>query len=145
MRAVRVASLAALPWLVAVGFAVVPSAQAPMSEEGYDKAMKAVGATVGSMRKNVEAQAADAVAADARKMVELQKGNIAFWTARKTQDAVEWATAAMNHASAVEKAAAAKNRAAAAESMKMLMGTCAQCHGKYRDKAADGTYIIKKG
>jgi archaellum component FlaD/FlaE len=145
MRAVRVASIAALAWLMAVGFAVVPSAQAPMSEEDYDKAMKAVGATVGSMRKNMEAQAADALAADAKKMVELQKGNVAFWSARKTQDATEWATAAMNHAAAVEKAVGAKNMPAAAEAMKMLMGTCAQCHGKYRDKAADGTYILKKG
>ncbi len=144
MRA-RVASLAALAWLVVVGLAVVPLAQAPMSEEDFDKNMKAVGATVGSMRKNAEAQAADAVAADAKKMVDLQKGNVAFWTARKTQDAVEWATAAVNHATAVETAAAAKNMAGVAESMKLLMGTCAQCHGKYRDKGADGGYIIKKG
>jgi len=145
MRAARFASIAVLAWLVAIGFAIVPSAQAPMSEEDFDKAMKSVGATVGSMRKNMEAQAADAVAADAKKMVELQKGNVAFWTARKTQDATEWATASMNHATALEQAAAAKNMAAAAESMKMLMGTCAQCHGKYRDKGADGSYILKKG
>jgi hypothetical protein len=144
MRVARIAFVAALAWLVAIGLAVVPSAQAPMSEEDYDKAMKAVGATVGSMRKNLEAKAADALAADARKMIDLQKGNLAFWTARKAQDATEWATAAVNHATAVEKAAAAKNLEAAAEGVKMLMGTCAQCHGKYREKAADGTYILKK-
>ena len=78
-------------------------------------------------------------------MIDLQKGNVAFWTARKAQDAVEWATAAVNHATAVETAAAAKNMAGVAESMKLLMGTCAQCHGKYRDKGADGSYILKKG
>jgi cytochrome c556 len=145
MRIARFASIAALAWLVAIGFAVVPSAQAPMSEEDYDKAMKAVGATAGSMRKNLEAKAADALAADAGKMVDLQKGNLAFWTARKTQDATEWAQAAVNHAQAVEKAATANNIDAAAEGVKMLMGTCGQCHGKYREKAADGTYILKKG
>ena len=145
MRAGRFASIAALAWLVAIGFAVVPSAQAPMSEEDYDKAMKAVGATEGSMRKNLEAKAADALAADAKKMVDLQKGNVAFWTARKTQDATEWAQAAVNQAQAVEKAATANNMDAAAESLKMLGGTCTQCHGKYREKAADGTYILKKG
>ena len=144
MRA-RFASIAALAWLVAIGFAVVPSAQAPMSEEDYDKTMKAVGATAGSMRKNLQAMAADAVAADAKKMVDLQKANLAFWTARKAQDATEWAQAALNQAQAVEKAATAKNMDAAAEPMKMLMGTCTQCHDKYRDKAPDGTYIIKKG
>jgi cytochrome c556 len=144
MRAVRFASLAALPWLVAFGVAVVPSAQVPISDEDYDKAMKAVGATFGSMRKNLEAQAVDALAADARKMVDLQKGNVAFWTARKTQDATEWARAALTHAQAIDKAATAKNTDAAAEGVKTLGGTCAQCHNKYRDKAADGTYIIKK-
>ena len=144
MRAVRFASIAALAWVVASGFAVVPSAQASMSEEDYDKAMKAVGATVGAMRKNAEAKAADALAAGARKMADLQKANAAFWTARRAQDATEWATAAMNHARAVEKAASSNNLEAAAEGMKMLMSTCAQCHGKYRDKAADGTYILKK-
>jgi len=145
MRAARFASIAALMWLVAIGFAVVPSAQAPMSEEDFDKAMKAVGATAGSMRKNLEAKATDALGADAKKMVELQKGNVAFWTARNTQDATEWAQAALNHAQAVDKAVAAKNLDAAAEGVKMLMGTCAQCHNKYREKAADGTYILKKG
>jgi cytochrome c556 len=144
MRAARFVSLATLAWLLAIGFAVVPTAQAPASEEEFDKLMKSVGATVGSMRKNMEAQAGDAVAADAKRMAELQKNNAAFWTARKTQDAVEWATAAMNHAAEVEKAVAANNMASAGEHMKQMMGSCAQCHTKYRDKGADGGYIIKK-
>jgi cytochrome c556 len=145
MCAARFASIATLVWLVAIGFAMVSSAQAPMSEEDYDKTMKAVGAASGSMRKNLEAKAADALAADARKMVDLQTSTVAFWTARTAQDATEWAQAALNHAQEVEKAAIAKNLDAAAEGMKMLMGTCGQCHGKYREKAADGTYILKKG
>jgi cytochrome c556 len=145
MRAMRVGSAVALAWLVAVGFAVVPSAQAPMSEEEYDKAMKAVGTTFGSMRKNLAAKATDALAADAKKMVDLQKGNVAFWTGRKAKDATEWAQAALNHAQAVDKAVTAKNMDAAEEGVKMLGGTCTQCHDKYRDKAPDGTYIIKKG
>ncbi|MCC7179107.1 MAG: cytochrome c [Acidobacteria bacterium] len=144
MRAARFVSLATLAWLIAIGFAVVPSAQAPASDEEFDKLMKSVGATVGAMRKNMEGQAAEALAADAKKMVEIQKNNAAFWTARKTQDAADWATAAMNHAAEVEKAASANNMAGAAEHMKLMMGTCGQCHTKYRDKGADGSYIIKK-
>jgi cytochrome c556 len=144
VRAARFVSLATLAWLLAIGFAVVPTAQAPASDEAFDKLMKSVGATVGAMRKNMEAQASDAVAADAKRMAELQKNNAAFWTARKTQDAAEWATAAMTHAAEVDKAAAAKNMAGAAEHMKLMMGSCAQCHAKYRDKGADGGYIIKK-
>ena len=143
MRAARFASLVALTWLIALGSVVVPSAQAK-TDEDYDKLMKAVGATVGSMRKNMEGQMADGVAADAKKMAALQKDSAAFWTARKVQEAADWSTDAANHAAEVEKAVAAKNMASAGEHMKLLMGTCAQCHAKYRDKAADGTYIIKK-
>ena len=144
MHRIRFMTAAAVAWLLALSVTVVPSAQTPTTDEEFDKTMKAVGATVGSMRKNVEAQTADAVAADARKMVELQKATAAFFTARKAQDAAGWANSAATHAAAVEKAAGAKDMAAAAASMKELMGTCAQCHTKYRDKAADGTYILKK-
>jgi cytochrome c556 len=144
MRAVRTASLVILTWFIAIGLSVVPSAQAPKTDEDYDKLMKAVGATVGAMRKNMDGQMSDAVIADAKKMAALQKDSAAFWTARNVKEAAEWSNAAAGHASNVEKAVAAKNMASAGEHMKLLMGTCAQCHTKYRDKAADGTYIIKK-
>lgn len=144
MRAVRLVSLATASWLLALSFSVVSTAQAPMSEADYDTLMKSVGATAGALRKNLTGGDAGAMAADAKKMVELQKGNVAFWKTRNAADASEWATAALNHASALDAAVAAKNMDAAAASVKMLMGTCGECHGKYRDKAADGTYILKK-
>lgn len=137
--------LTGLAGLLALGLTVAPSAQAPANEEDFDKLMKEVGATAGSLRKNMEGPAADAVAADARKMVELQKNNAAFWTARQTEDAAEWATAAMNHAAALDKAATGGDMAAAAEHLKLMMGTCGQCHTKYRDKSPDGGFVIKKG
>jgi cytochrome c556 len=142
LREVR--SFVTLAWLIAFGFSTVPTAQAPKSDEEYDKLMKAVGATVGSMRKNMEGQMADAVVADAKKIAALQKDSAAFWTAGKVTEAAEWSTAAANHAGEVQKAVVAKNLAGAAEHMKMLIGTCAQCHAKYRDKATDSRYIIKK-
>lgn len=143
MRAARFASIATLAWLLAISLTVVPAAQAPANEEEFDKLMKSVGATVGSLRKNMEGQMASAVSADAKKIAELQKNNAAFWTARQATDAVEWATAAMNHAAEIDKAAAANNMAGAAEQMKMMMGSCQQCHAKYREKGADG-FVMKK-
>jgi cytochrome c556 len=50
----------------------------------------------------------------------------------------------MDHATSIATAATAKDAAAVGAATKQLMGTCATCHGKYRDKAADGTYMIKK-
>lgn len=143
MRAARFASIATLAWLLAISLTVVPAAQAPANEEEFDKLMKSVGATVGSLRKNMEGQMGSAVSADAKKIAELQKNNAAFWTARQATDAVEWATAAMNHAAEIDKAAAANNMASAAEHMKLMMGSCQQCHAKYREKGADG-FVMKK-
>lgn len=144
MRAARFLSVATLAWLLAVSIVVVPTAQAPSSEEDFDKLMKSVGATVGSMRKNMEGQMGDGVAADAKKLAELQKNNAAFWTARNADDAAGWANAVVTHAMEIEKAVAANNMASAGEHMKLMMGNCQQCHAKYRDKGADGGFMIKK-
>lgn len=144
MRAVRTIAAFTLVCAVVIIGAVAPRAQTPTTDEEFDKLMKGVGQTVGSLRKNMEGQMTDAAVADARKMVDLQKSNAVFWTARKAQDATEWANAAVNHATMIEKALTAKDAAGAAEHTKMLMGACGSCHMKYRDKGADGTYIMKK-
>ena len=51
MRLVRLMTAVAVAWTVAVGVMAVPSAQAPMSEEDFDKLMKGVGAASGAVRK----------------------------------------------------------------------------------------------
>ena len=144
MRIARMMTAVAIAWVVAMGLAVAPNAQGQMTDEDYDKLMKSVGQTSGSLRKNVEGQMADGIAADAKKMTELMKSNQTFWTQRKNQEAADWAKGAMDHSMAVEKAVAAKDVAGVADHAKQLMGTCQPCHLKYRDKAADGTYMIKK-
>jgi cytochrome c556 len=144
MRIARLFAAASMVWLLAVTFAAAPTAQGNMTDEDYDKLMKSVGQTVGSLRKNVEAQAADAIVADAKKMTELMKSNQTFWTQRKNTEAADWAKGAGEHAAAIEKAATAKDMAAVGEHTKQIMGSCQTCHMKYRDKAADGTYMIKK-
>ena len=144
MRVARFASLVVLAWVIAIGSAVVPSAQTK-TDEDYDKLMKAVGATVGSMRKNIEGQMADGDGCRCRRRWPIcrrttrRSGPRARCRKRPTGPLPPQA-----HATEVEKAVAAKNMASAGEHMKLLMGTCAQCHAKYRDKAADGTYMIKK-
>jgi len=144
MRFARLLTTASMVWVLAIMFSAVPTAQGNMTDEDYDKLMKSVGATIGSLRKNVEAQASDGIVADAKKMTELMKGNQAFWTQRKNTEAADWAKGAADHAAAIEKGAAAKDMAAVGDHTKQLMATCQTCHMKNRDKAADGTYIIKK-
>lgn len=144
MRVARMLTAVAVAWVVAMGLAIAPKAQGQMTDEDYSKLMKSVGQTSGSLRKNVEGQIADGIAADAKKMTDLMKGSQTFWMQRKNQEAADWAKGAVDHSMAVEKAVATKDMAGAADHMKQLMGTCQPCHMKYRDKAADGTYMIKK-
>ena len=144
MRMARLFVASAMAWLIATTFSLAPMAQTTMTEEDYDKVMKAVGQTAGSLRKNAEAQNADAVSADAKKMTGLFKDANTFWTQQGNKEAADWSKGAMDHATEIDKAAAAKNMAGVAEHTKMMMGACQTCHAKYRDRAADGTYMIKK-
>ena len=145
MRVARMLTAVAVAWVVAMALTVAPKAQGQMmTDEDYDKLMKSVGQTAGSLRKNLEGSMADGIAADAKKMADLMKSNQTFWTQRKNQEAADWAKGAMDHAMAIEKAVAAKDMAGAADHQKQLGATCQTCHMKYRDKAADGTYMIKK-
>lgn len=144
MRFARLLTAASMVWLLAVIFSAVPTAQGNMTDEDFDKLMKSVGQTVGSLRKNVEAQATDAVIADAKTMAGLMTKNQAFWTQRKNTEAADWAKGAADHAAAIEKGATAKDMAAVGDHTKQLMASCQTCHMKNRDKAADGTYMIKK-
>jgi cytochrome c556 len=144
MRMTRLLMASAMAWLVATAFAVAPMAQAKITEEDYDKVMKAVGQTAGSLRKNAEAQNTDGVSADAKKMAGLFKDANTFWTQQNNKEAADWAKGAMDHATEIDKAAAAKNMAGVGEHTKLMMGACQTCHAKYRDRAADGSYSIKK-
>ena len=144
MRIARLLTAVGLVWALALGFSVSPKAQGQMSDDDFDKLMKSVGQTSGSIRKNTEGAMMDGVAADATKMAGLMKDNMTFWTQRKNQEAADWAKSAMDHATALAKSATAKDAAGVAEHSKGLGGTCQTCHMKNRDKAADGTYMIKK-
>ena len=144
MRVARFVTVAFMVWLLTVTFTAVPTAQAPTSDADYATLVKSVGITLGSLRKNVETQAADGIAADAKKMLGMMKDTQRFWTQRKNTEAAEWAKGAADHAAAIATGAAAKDMAAVGDRTKQLMATCQSCHAKNRDKAADGSYIIKK-
>lgn len=113
------------------------------TDADYDKIMKEVGATVALLRKSVEGQNVELAKQQADKLELLFEEADDFWNARNVRDAADWADDAAEHADHVEDAADEKDFTKAAEHMKLLQGTCATCHGKYRDKAPDGSYRIK--
>jgi cytochrome c556 len=103
-----------------------------------DKTMKMVGPAFGAVRKAVDggamADAKTAAATLAKAFTETE----AFFKA----DGVEMAQAGRKAADAIAAAASAE---AAKAPVGELTKTCAGCHTKYRDKAADGTYTFKAG
>ena len=140
MRLSRAVLMAGMATMVAIGVSAVLSAQAK-TDEDYDKLMKAVGAANGAMRKAADPAG---VGAESKKLEALFKDAAAFWTARKNQEAAEWATAAMGQAAAISKAAEAGNAEGITAAQKQLGGSCQTCHAKYREKTETG-YAIKKG
>lgn len=121
-------------------FALATPAQ---DEKEYEAWMKATGATVGSLRKNIEAKSNDGAAQDAEKLAEIFKKVEGFWQARKTEDAVKWSQQAHTAAKEVSAAAKGGDFDKAGASMKSMMGNCAACHTAHREKLPDGSYKIK--
>lgn len=113
------------------------------TDADYDKIMKEVGATAGLLRKSIDGQNAELAKQQADKLELLFEEADDFWNARNVRDAADWADDAAEHADHIEDAADDKDFTKAAEHMKLLQGTCATCHGKYRDKAPDGSFRIK--
>ena len=154
MRFVRYSmfvSAAALAGAVAIAAQGAPPQPAPTgttmaktwTDEDLDKLMKEIGGTQGAMRKAIDGQNAELVKTNADKLEELFEQVDDFWSARNVKDAADTADDAAEHADHIEDAADAKDFAKAAEHAKLLQGTCASCHAKYRDKGPDGQYRIK--
>jgi hypothetical protein len=108
-----------------------------------DKLMKEIGATVGVLREAIDGQNAELAKTNADKMEDLFEQVDDFWSARNVKDAADTADDAAEHADHIEDAVEAKDFTKAAEHAKLLQGTCASCHMKYRDKGPDGQYRIK--
>ena len=139
IAAVAIAAQGPPPTPAATG----PTTARTWTDADYDKIMKEVGATVGLLRKSIDGQNAELVKQQADKLELLFEEADDFWNARNVRDAADWADDAAEHADHIEDAADDKDFTKAAEHMKLLQGTCATCHGKYRDKAPDGSFRIK--
>ncbi|HXG88879.1 MAG TPA: hypothetical protein VNJ02_11120 [Vicinamibacterales bacterium] len=113
------------------------------TDADYDRLMKEIGPTVGMLRKSIEGQNVEMAKQQADKLEMLFEDVDDFWNARNVDDAEDWADDAAEHADHIEDAADDKDFAKAAEHLKLLQGTCATCHAKYRDKGPDGQWRIK--
>lgn len=143
MRVGSVLLMWAAAALVSAATVTAQGGQKTWADDDLDKLMKEVGGAVGATRKAVDGQNAELAQTNATKLATIFTDVQAFWKARNVQEAANIAGDAMKHAKAVEAAVVAKDFTKAAEHTKTLQGTCASCHGKYRDKGPDGNYRIK--
>lgn len=107
-----------------------------------DKTMKGVGPAFGALRKAVEANAAADIKTQATALSKAFADTEAFFKSHGKADGVEMAQAGKKAADAL---AAGATGEAATSAVGAVGKTCAGCHAKYRDKAADGSYTFKAG
>lgn len=124
------------------GVSVSGQAQAPVTIEQHEAAMKQIAQANGAMQKAIKSN----TLADAATQAETLAAQFAiverFWTQHKKDDAVKLAQTGRQ--GAMDAAAAAK----AGDQMKAQMaagnvgGTCKQCHGTYREGDAQTGFRI---
>ena len=132
---------AVLVIIVAAVFAA--SASFAQQKRPYDQLMKDVQLTYASVKKNLDANAGTAAAADAAKLEGLFKETETFWAQFKTKDALDAVKSAQQGAAAVAAAAKANNIQKAQAAYTGVGKSCAACHTSHREQMPDKSYRIK--
>jgi hypothetical protein len=109
----------------------------------YQNWMKSNGATVASLRKNLDAKSGDAAAADAKKLQDTFVQVNAYWQKKNVSDAAKFSMDAQNGFKDVAQLAAAGKFDEASAALMKTQANCAGCHMAHRDKAADGSWKMK--
>jgi cytochrome c556 len=131
-------------WVLILGAGVFAcSASFAQQKRPYNDVMKDVAATYASVKKNLDANAAPAAAADAAKLQTLFKENEDFWAQFKTKDALDAAKGAQEAAAAITAAAKANNVQKAQASYNGVGKFCNACHTSHREQMPDKSYKIK--
>ena len=112
-------------------------------EAEYQKWMKTVGATSGSLRKNLAAKDGEAAAADAKKLQGVFDEVHEYWHKKNVDDAMKFAMDARDGFRDVAEQASAGKFEDASATLKKASANCAGCHNAHREKNADGSWKMK--
>ena len=126
-------------FLLLVGLVLTLVAQ----EQDLPPIMKEVPTTMASLRKNLDAKSAAAVAMDAQKLQMLFTQAAGIFKAMKAKSAVELSKAQAERAGAIVTAANANNLDAAAEPAGAMQKACKGCHDIHREQLPDKTFKFK--
>jgi len=109
----------------------------------HDVLMKEIQTTFNSLRMNLDANNASAVAADAGKLEALFKDTEDFWAQFKTKDALDAAGAARGVSAAIAAAARENDLSKAKAEYSKVGKSCANCHSSHREQMPDKSFRIK--
>jgi hypothetical protein len=129
--------------IAVVGLLCVSVALWAQDDAEYQNWMKSNGATVASLRKNLDAKSGDAAAADAKKLQDNFAQISAYWQKKNVSDAAKFSMDAQNGFKDVAQLAAAGKFDEASASTMKAQANCAGCHMAHREKAADGSWKMK--
>jgi cytochrome c553 len=127
--------------LFAVSVAALAVAVFGQDETDYQKWMKTIGATSGSLRKNLEAKNADGASTDAKKLQESFDQVHDFWRKKSVDDATKFAMDARDGFRDIAQQASAGKFDDASASLKTTAANCAGCHKTHREKTNEGWKI----
>jgi cytochrome c556 len=126
-----------------IGAGILAAALSAQDDAEYQTWMKTVGATNGSLRKNLEAKNADAAAADAKKLQDVFSHVHEYWMKKGVTDAMKFAMNASEGFGSVAADASASKFDEASATLKTTSANCGGCHTAHREKQPDGTFKIK--
>ncbi|MEZ5363786.1 MAG: hypothetical protein R2748_15940 [Bryobacterales bacterium] len=109
----------------------------------YQPLMKGGAAATAALGKSVEAGNADEALKQSRIVADYFGGMAAFWSQKNAEDAVASCVDVITKANEIAAMAEAKNLGGATAKLDELRANCKTCHAAHRDKAADGTWVVK--
>jgi hypothetical protein len=128
--------------VLATSALVLAAAMLTSAQDDYPALMKAAVAANGALQKSV-ASDPTSVADNATKTKEAFAKIEAYWAKKNASDAVTFAKNIEAAADDAHMAAMAGKQDDAAAAAKKIGANCGGCHTAHRDKAADGSYVIK--
>lgn len=122
---------------------LVAGAAWSQSEANFQTWMQNIGATCGSLKKNLDTKSGAAAAADARKLHAAFQDVHAFFQKKSSEDAMKFAMGAGDGFDKIAAQASAGKFDEASATFKATTANCGGCHSAHREKATDGSFKIK--
>ena len=122
---------------------LVAGAAWSQSDANFQTWMKSIGATCGSLKKNLDAKNGEAAAADARKLHSTFEDVHAFFQKKNSEDAMKFAMGAGDGFDKIAAQASAGKFDEASATFKATTANCGGCHSAHREKGAGGSFRIK--